>query len=74
MKRIHAWGAIGYNFKSELKFYDIPSNSNGKMTQKDYIEQILEPVVKPWIDAESERGELIGAGGGLQPGETSRSK
>ena len=51
MKRIHAQAAIGYNFKSPLVFYDIPTNSNGKMTQKAYIEQILEPVVKPWIDA-----------------------
>jgi hypothetical protein len=50
-KRIHAWGAIGYNFKSPLVFYNIPSNSNGKMTQQAYIDQILEPVVKPWIDA-----------------------
>jgi hypothetical protein len=49
-KRVHAWGAIGYNFKSPLQFYDIPSNSNGKMTQKAYIEQILEPIVQPWID------------------------
>jgi hypothetical protein len=49
-KRIHAWGAIGYGFKSPLVFYDIPSNSNGKMTQKAYIQQILEPIVKPWID------------------------
>ena len=49
-KRVHAWGAIGYNFKSPLVFYDIPSNSNGKMTQKAYINQILEPIVKPWIN------------------------
>jgi hypothetical protein len=50
-KRVHAWGAIGFNFQSPLVFYDIPSNSNGKMTQKAYINQILEPIVKPWIDA-----------------------
>jgi hypothetical protein len=49
-KRIHAWGAIGYNFKSPLVFYDILSNSNGKMTQKAYIQQILDPVVRPWIE------------------------
>ena len=51
MKRIHAQGAIRYNFKSPLVFYDIPSNLNGKMTQKAYIEQILEPVAKPQINA-----------------------
>lgn len=28
----HFWGAIGYNFKSELIQYDVPSNDNGKMT------------------------------------------
>ncbi|KAF1941731.1 hypothetical protein EJ02DRAFT_491042 [Clathrospora elynae] len=39
------------DFKLSLTFYDIPSNTNGKMTQKDYISQILEPVVKPWLDA-----------------------
>jgi hypothetical protein len=47
IKRLHAWAAVGYNFKSPLLSYDIKSNTNGKMTQKDYINQILEPVVKP---------------------------
>jgi hypothetical protein len=33
-KRIHAWGAAGYDFKlKELVFYDVESNKNGKMTQ-----------------------------------------
>lgn len=49
-KKIHAWAAIGHHFKSPLILYDIASNNNGKMTQKDYINQILEPVVKPWIE------------------------
>jgi len=31
-KRVHAWGSIGWDFKSSLKFYEIPSNKNGKMT------------------------------------------
>jgi hypothetical protein len=35
------------NFESELKFHDIASNKNGKMTQKDYINQILKLVVQP---------------------------
>ena len=48
-KKIHAWGAIRYGFKSELMFYNIASNTNGKLTQAAYINQILEPVVLPWI-------------------------
>ena len=47
IKRIHARAAISHNFKSDLTFYDIPSNSSGKMTQHAYINQILEPVAKP---------------------------
>jgi hypothetical protein len=35
--------------KSKLYFYD-SSNSNSKMTQKAYIEQILNPVVKLLLD------------------------
>jgi 2-hydroxy-3-keto-5-methylthiopentenyl-1-phosphate phosphatase len=52
-KILHAWGAIGYNFKSNLIFYNIESNSNGKMTQQDYINQIPIPEVMLW----QERGE-----------------
>jgi hypothetical protein len=36
-RRAHAWGAIGYNFKSELYFYRIPTNTNGKMTARRYM-------------------------------------
>ena len=50
-KRIHAWGAAGYDFKSEMVFYDVPSNTNGKMTQQVYRDVILEPMVKPWLEA-----------------------
>ena len=50
-KKVHNWGAIRYGFKSELTFYDINSNTNGKMTQDVYIKQILKPVVLPWIRA-----------------------
>ena len=35
-KRVHAWAAIGYNYKSKLYQYDT-DNLNGKMTQKIYI-------------------------------------
>ena len=48
-KKLHAWGAIGYGFKSDLIFYNVDSNTNGKMTQDVYINQILIPVVLPWI-------------------------
>ena len=49
LNKIHAWAAAGYDFKSDLTFYSISSNKNGKMTQRAYIDQILEPVVKPWL-------------------------
>lgn len=42
---------LGYNFKSELIFYEVPGNSNGKMNQRVYINSILEPIVKPWLKA-----------------------
>jgi hypothetical protein len=50
-KRFHCWAAVGYDFKSDIYFYTVPGNTNGKMTQQVYIEQILEPIVKPWIEA-----------------------
>jgi hypothetical protein len=48
---MHCWAAIRYNFKSDIIFYNVPGNNNGKMTQQVYIEQILDPIVKPWIEA-----------------------
>ncbi|KAF3919989.1 hypothetical protein ABW20_dc0101063 [Dactylellina cionopaga] len=48
--RLHAWAAIGYNFKSDLTFYTT-GNNNGKMSNSVYINQILEPIVKPWLEA-----------------------
>jgi hypothetical protein len=32
-------------------FYNVPSNNNGKITQQVYRDVILEPVVKPWLQA-----------------------
>ncbi len=49
-KRLHCWAAVGYNFKSDIYFYEVPGNSNGKMTHKVYIDSILDPVVKPWLE------------------------
>ena len=45
----HCWAAVGYNFKSEIIFYDVPGNTNGKMSLQVYRDQILEPIVKPWL-------------------------
>ncbi|KAF5657583.1 kinesin related 1 [Fusarium heterosporum] len=49
-KELHAWAAIGIGYKSPLVFYEIPSNKNGKMTQKCYEEEILEKYVKSLIE------------------------
>lgn len=49
-KRMHCWAAIGYGFKSEIISYNVPGNSNGKMTHPVYIDSFLEPMVKPWLD------------------------
>ncbi|KAF8857210.1 hypothetical protein BDZ45DRAFT_547405, partial [Acephala macrosclerotiorum] len=49
--KVHWWAAVGHDFKSPIQFYDVDTNSNGKMTHRVYIDQILEPVVKPWLDA-----------------------
>ncbi len=48
-KRLHAWAAVGYNFKSDMIWYDVPGNSNGKMSLKVYRDEILEPVVGSWL-------------------------
>ena len=49
LKRKHVWAAVGYNFKSDLVFYEVPGNSNGKMSLQVYRDCILESIVKPWI-------------------------
>jgi hypothetical protein len=48
-KRVHCWGAVGYNFKSDLVWYDVPGNTNGKMTMQAYRDKILEQVVGQWL-------------------------
>jgi hypothetical protein len=40
---------VGWDFKSDLIEYRIPSNNNGKMTQKVYRDEILEKHVKKWL-------------------------
>ena len=50
-KRIHVWAAVGYNFRSPLFIYVIPSNSNGKMTQAVYLDILERPnSVKDWLE------------------------
>jgi len=49
LKRLHAWAAVGYNFKSPLIWYDVPGNGNGKMSMQVYKDTILEPVVGSWL-------------------------
>jgi len=34
-------------------YYSVLGNLNGKMSHQVYIDSILEPVVKPWIQAVS---------------------
>lgn len=52
-KRVHFWGAIGYNFKSNLIEYKIPLNNNGKMTMEAYKNQILDVEVLNWCKEET---------------------
>ncbi len=47
LKRQHCWAAVGHNFKSNIHFYDVLGNINGKLTLKVYLKQILKPIVKP---------------------------
>ncbi|KAK5991759.1 hypothetical protein PT974_07793 [Cladobotryum mycophilum] len=51
VKRVHAWCAIGYGFKSELVFYEdsTSANCNGQMTMATYCDRVLEKAVKPWL-------------------------
>jgi hypothetical protein len=48
-ERQHSWAAVGYNFKSDLTFHTT-NNKNGKMSLSVYRNQILEPIVKPWLE------------------------
>lgn len=47
-KRYHVWAAVGQDFESDLTFYNVSGNTNGKMSLEVYRNKILEPVVKPW--------------------------
>ncbi|KAF7915856.1 uncharacterized protein EAE98_000548 [Botrytis deweyae] len=45
----HCWAAVGYNFKSNLIYYDVPGNRNGKLSHKVYVDTILDGEVKRWL-------------------------
>jgi hypothetical protein len=68
--KLHAWAAVGYNFKSKLIFYDA-GNSNGKMNHRTYRDQILEPIVKDWLladfvlEEDGDSGHGYGSGNNL---------
>jgi hypothetical protein len=55
VKRVHAWAAVGYGFKSELVFYDESTspNSSGVMSMSTYCNEILSGVVGPWMMSSS---------------------
>lgn len=52
VRRVHAWAAVGYGFKSDLVFYDDATGpgSTGTMSMDDYKSKILDKVVRPWLD------------------------
>lgn len=33
-KRLHCWAAIGYDFKSDIVFYDVPGNSHDHQSKR----------------------------------------
>ena len=33
VKRHHCWAAVGHDFKSDIHYYNVPGNANGKMSQ-----------------------------------------
>jgi hypothetical protein len=47
---VHAWGAIGYGYKSPLIFLH-GSGKNGAFVQTDYLAQILEAHLTPILEA-----------------------
>ena len=50
-KKVHAWVAVGYGYKSLLYFYDV-GNSNGVMTIETYLPLLKEEVgtwPKHWV-------------------------
>ena len=59
LKRVHAWAAVGYGFKSELVFYEESTSPNcpGTLTMTTYCDRVLSGVVAKWMSP-------AGGGGG----------
>ena len=53
-KRMHCWIAIDYNFKSNIIFYNVPGNSNEKMTHDVYVNFIFDFVIKSWLNRKND--------------------
>ncbi len=49
-KRWHCWAMIGWDYKSDLAFYDVPGNKHGAMLHKVYVDSILYPHVLPALE------------------------
>lgn len=51
VKRVHAWAAAGYGFKSDLIFYDdsMSPTSTGTISMSDYRDKVLDKAVKTWM-------------------------
>jgi len=47
---VNAWGAIGYGYKSPLIFVH-GSGKTGALVQTDYLAQVLEPYIRPILEA-----------------------
>ena len=47
--KVHAWAAVGWDFKTDLIFYE-PGNSNGAISHEVYVNQILEKEVRKWVE------------------------
>lgn len=45
-KHYYTWATVGYNFKLEIYFYEMSGNTNRKISQKVYIDQIFQPIIK----------------------------
>ena len=52
-RRVHGWAAAGLNFKTKFTMYDQLDQGNYicKMGVKTYTNNILEPIIKPWLQA-----------------------
>lgn len=50
----HYWIVVRDNFKSDIIFYNVSSNKNGKLYYQIYIDFIFKLVVKPWIMVEED--------------------